>query len=637
MPASAEKELRPNLRAQLTTAIDRLDAALVRLTLADFLKSSPNPGDFAFAAMRLRSIGSDKALQAGFKVLRTYIARSVTVEPFLPQLAVHSAAKGLWLEFTVGGYGSFIDDLTNPGGELARAKPDLVLFLADIEDLAGSLTDVCARAAESEIRKEVERVKNGLKQMLSSFRRYTNASVVVQGLTVPAHPILGDVADSNLSFGEQRAVREINAFLVEICRELTDCVFFDQDQVAARIGRMRWRDNRMFYSSRVPIATGAFDEYCRALAQAVSVLYSSPKKVLCTDLDDTLWGGIVGEDGPEGILTGATFPGSPYFSYQKFLKQISARGILLTIVSKNNLADVEEAFRLRGLDLAVTLDDFVGKKISWHDKGRALKELSKELSLGLDSFVFIDDSPFECDSVRRQLPEVTVIEASREEPWGLVPRIMSAGLFETLAITEEDRIRSNEYRIQVKRADLENSSSSREEFLKSLDIRCKIVSALDGSLDRTVQLIAKTNQFNLTTRRYSPGEVQQFAQRPKTQLLALRAQDRFGDSGVVGLALCETQEDTCRIDTLLLSCRVIGRGLESVLLHHIARTAREHGAIRLLGEYRPTKKNQACADFYPSHGFQPLQSPTAEGTSMFYELNISSSLPQAPDWITIDE
>lgn len=578
-------------------------------------------------------MGREKASKAGFKVVRTYIARSVTVEPFLPQLAVHSAAKGLWFECTVGGYGSFIDDLTNPAGELARADPELVLFLADIEDVAGNLKDVCARAVESEIKNEVQRAQNGLKQMLFSLRRHTTARLVVQGLTVPDHPILGDVADSNLSFGEQRAVREINDCLVEVCRGLSDCVFFDQDQAAARVGRMRWRDDRMFYSARVPITSGVFDEYCRALVQAISVLYFSPKKVLCTDLDETLWGGIVGEDGPEGIVSGVTFPGTSYYSYQQFLKQISVRGILLAIVSKNNPADVEDAFRLRALDLAVTLDDFVGKKIGWDDKSRALRELSKELSLGLDSFVFVDESPFECDSIRQQLPEVTVIQANNEEPWNLVPRILRAGLFETLAITEEDRIRTEEYRLRVKRTELENSSSSREDFLRSLDIRCRIVSAVDGVLDRSVQLLAKTNQFNLTTRRYSSGQIQEFAHRPKTQLLALRAQDRFGDCGVVGLAMCETRDETCRIDTLLLSCRVIGRGLESVLLYQIARTAREQGATRLLGEYAPTKKNEACVDFYPSHGFCRLQCSTTESASLFYELNIRSALPQWPDWI----
>ncbi len=633
MPEDTLQQEQP-VRQRIQGAAQSGDGAALVSAIRMLSASCPSAGDYSFAAARLKELGAEGARKAGLKPLRTYIARSVTVEPLLPHLMVHAALRGLWLETAIGGYGSFIDDLMNPEGALAQFKPDLVLFLSDLEDVAGSLTEACAQGAPAAIAAEAGRAARSLESMLESLRRITKARIVAQGMVLPDEPVLGEIADANLAAGEGRAVQSINEALAAACRKIGDAVYFDQDLLAARYGRAAWRDWRMFYASRLAVAPRFFAEYAQGLARAMRALYFAPKKVLCTDLDDTLWGGIVGEDGPEGVATGAAFPGVCYLAYQKYLKQLAARGVLLAVVSKNNHADAAECFKLRCADLALTLEDFVGVKIGWDDKAASLRALAQELSLGLDSFVFVDDNPVECAAVRSQLPEVLVVEAPRNEPWKLVPMVASLGAFDTLAITEDDRNRVDDYRAQARRAELESSASSREEFLATLGIECTILSALDAPLSRSAQLIAKTNQFNLTTRRHSAGDIERIAQKPGNQALALRVRDRFGDAGVVGIALCEMEGDTCRIDTFLLSCRVIGRGIESMLLWQIARQAKADGAARLAGEYISSAKNQLCKDFYASHGFERLASDGAGAVRYGFDLN--KGLPEKPHWIKLN-
>jgi FkbH-like protein len=611
------------LREQMSRLAEQADwpglLALVR-RMAD---CNSSPADFTFAAARLRKMGEDGARAAGLRHLRTYIARSVTVEPFLPYLVVHAAAAGFFLETRIGSYGAFIDDLMNPAGELCTFAPALVLFFSDVEDVAAETDQAASRLAG----------------MLEAFRRNSDARLLVQGLLLPDLAAAGDVIDANSPAGELAAIAAINRTLADACNRIGSAVYFDQDRLAARHGRRLWRDDRMFLSARVPVAARWFDPYAQALVRHIRALYLPPRKLLCTDLDDTFWGGIVGEDGPEGIQTGAAFPGNSYAAYQNYLKGLSERGVLLAIASRNNENDVREAFRLRAGDLALTLDDFVSVKIGWDDKALSLRAMAEELSLGLDSFVFVDDSPAECAAIRHALPDVLVVEASRTEPWTLPTKISGLGAFDSLAVTADDRRRTGEYRAQAKRAELERTVGSREEFLQSLQIVCTVGDGLGANLPRTVQLINKTNQFNLTTRRHSEADVERLARQPGSQVLALRVRDCFGDAGLVGVAICLQHGDAAYIDTFLLSCRVIGRGIETALLACLAAEARRRGAVRLFGEYAATPKNNIAAGFYTRHGFAETTAapPPIAGNGLLYTLDLQAGLPAAPAWITMEE
>jgi FkbH-like protein len=627
---------RQELRRSIKEAAAAQDASATVQQARRLLAASSKPADVMFCASAFAAISEALTSQLRAKNLRTYIVRSVTVEPILPFLATEAVLSNYVLDLQVGGYGSYVDELLNPQSALAKFKPNLVLVLLDLEDIAGRLPDLCADGIGEAVEDEIEESLARIAQLLRSFRSSSSARILLQGCVIPDTTPLGDVGDANLPRSLTNAVRQLNQRLATLCGTISDCVFFDVDHLAARKGRANWRDARMFLASRLPVASASFGTYSRGLVRSFSALFRAPRKVLCTDLDNTLWGGVLGEEGPAGIATGSAFPGNCYLEYQRYLKQLSSRGILLAIVSKNNDADVREAFQVRAADLGLALDNFVATKISWNEKTSSIRELAEELSLGLDSFVFVDDNPVECEAIRQQLPEVAVIAVPVEEPWKLVELLSDQPFFDAAVVTDDDVNRLNEYKAQAQRAELASSSGNRDEFLASLGIVCTFLSALEAPLARSVQLLAKTNQFNLTTRRHSAAEVEEFATTAGGQAVAVRVRDRFGDAGVVGLALARTEGDSCTIDSLLLSCRVIGRGIETALLAHLGENAMRAGAKRLTGEFIPTKKNAPCANFYLDHGFAEDTTRQAPANSVFYQFDMTASAPISPKWLTLE-
>ncbi|WP_419805750.1 HAD-IIIC family phosphatase [Terriglobus sp.] len=624
--------------------------ATVRETLreAERLYREGKPSDALLCARALGEI-APALLAAGHRELRTFIARSVSLEPVLPFLQIEAALDGFVLRAELGGYGSFMDELMNVAGPLRDSSSfDLVVLALDLEDIAGRLPDLCASgrgdgvasdgAVEAELAACVERMRS----MLESLRGRVASRILVQGFVVPDRTALGDAGEANLPGGLKSAIRDLNRRVAAMCAGISGCVFFAVDDVAARFGKAAWADERMFLSSRVPMAAAAFPAYARGLLRTVRALFRPMRKVLCTDLDQTFWGGILGEDGPKGIATGTAFPGNCYRAYQQHLKRLRARGVLLAVVSKNNPADVEEAFTMRANDLLLRLEDFSAREIGWGDKVGSLRKLAADLSLGTDSLVFVDDNPTECEAVRQAMPEVAVVEVPPEEPWRFVELVEAGGYFETTAISEDDLRRAEDYRNQTEREALRESLGSREDFLRSLEIVCTFLPATEAPLARSVQLLGKTNQFNLTTRRHGAADVERFQNAPGGQAFALRVRDRFGDSGVVGLLLAQTEGAVCRIDTLLLSCRVIGRDIERAMLAACARRAQADGARGLLGEFRPTKKNGLAAGFYASCGFQNgipdgVPVPVAEdGSSEWYWYDFEGGLPPIPEFLTLE-
>ena len=628
---------RQELRQSIQTAVSARDARAALAGIRDLLQPDSKPADVQFSARAATSLTESLQHLPEVRSLRTFVVRSVTVEPLLPYLQTAALLSGFALTLTLGGFGSYVDDLLSPAGAVAGLNPDLLLIILDLEDIAGHLPDLCADGVGAAVDAEIASSVQHLSHLLKSVRANSKARIVLQGFAVPSGSSLGQVADANLPHSLPRAVHRLNDQLATLCASISDCVFFDVDAIAAQHGRARWADQRLFLASRLPVAAANFYVYTRALVRCFAALYKPSRKVLCTDLDNTLWGGVLGEEGVQGIITGSTFPGTPFYLYQRYLKQLASRGILLAAVSKNNETDVREAFTSRAADLALTLDDFVALKISWNEKAQSLRELAQELSLGLDSFVFVDDNPVEAEAIRQQLPEVAIIEAPIAEPWRLLDLLADEPFFDALRVTADDRNRLIDYKAQAQRASLEATAGGRDEFLASLGIICTFQSALEAPLARSVQLLAKTNQFNVTTRRYSAGEIEAFAADPGGQAVVVRVRDRFGDAGVVGLALARTEAQTCVIDSLLLSCRVIGRGIETALLAQIAQYAAHLGATRLVGEFVPSKKNAPAAGFFADHGFCTLPSQPEDTTgSLFYTLDLTTAPPRTPPWITLE-
>ena len=337
------------------------------------------------------------------------------------------------------------------------------------------------------------------------------------------------------------------------------------------------------------------------IGDAVSRRTTPPPKCIVLDCDNTLWGGIVGEDGIGGLELGDTFPGRAFQSFQHQLKTLQSRGVMLAIASKNDEADVLDVFE-RHEGMVLTLDDITSWRVNWQSKSENIESIAAELNIGVDSLVLVDDSPFELDEVTTALTGLRGLLVPEE--LAELPALLSdSGLFRRTRISSEDRHRTEMMRSEAERRD-EAKSMDRVEFLDSLELRVTFMSVSDDDITRVAQLTNKTNQFNLTTIRRDEKEIRQLVASATNEVYAIRVTDRFGDYGLVGVAIIDVASDVWSIDTFLLSCRVLGRGVETAFLSALADGAFARGAQRLVGRYEPTRKNGQVAEFYPNHGFE---------------------------------
>jgi FkbH-like protein len=354
-------------------------------------------------------------------------------------------------------------------------------------------------------------------------------------------------------------------------------------------------------------------------------MLSMAKKCLVLDLDNVLWGGIVGEDGLGGIKLGPTPEGSPFLEFQKCVLALYRRGVILAINSSNNPDDALEVFRKHPY-MVLKEEHFASIRINWDDKISNMKSIAEEIDIGIDSLVFVDDSRVNRDLVRQALPEVTVIEIP-QDPALYLKTLEEVRLFDSLQLTEEDKRRGQMYAEQRKRVEFQGVAGDITEYLKALDQVVTIENLSPLNLGRISQLSQKTNQFNTTTRRYLEGDIKKMADSGRFLIVGIKVQDKFGDSGLTGVAIVEKKPEAWRIDSFLLSCRVIGRKVEDALLAYIKDQARTAGAKALTGEFIPTKKNAPAKDFYRTRDFS--KTSEADGVEVWeYGLQQPVAYPQ---------
>jgi FkbH-like protein len=378
------------------------------------------------------------------------------------------------------------------------------------------------------------------------------------------------------------------------------------DTAAARDGLAAWHDPALWHRSKQEITPAAAPAFGELAARLLAAAQGRSAKCLVLDLDNTIWGGVVGDDGLAGIALGqGSALGEGFLAVQAYAKALAARGIILAVCSKNDEANAWEPFD-KHPEMLLRRADIASFKANWQDKAANLRAIAAELNIGLDSLVFLDDNPFERNQVRAELPQVAVPEVP-DDP-ALVPAVLAdAGYFESLAITAEDRERAAQYQANRARESFAATASDMPAYLRSLEMRLHWRRFDPVDLTRTTQLINKTNQFNLTTRRYSEAEVQAVITDPAALGLTFRLTDRFGDNGIIGIIVAHLQPDgDAVIDTWLMSCRVLGRGVEVTMLNILAAQAAALGAARLIGDYRPTAKNAMVRDHYEKLGFSPL-------------------------------
>ena len=417
--------------------------------------------------------------------------------------------------------------------------------------------------------------------------------------TVPFQPTSS--VESDL-YDQIEALGRVNGVLFRLARAQERVSVIDAAGELARIGTasaLRER-NRLLY--QLPYAPAAVDALVGLYADAVAVRLRARRKVIVVDADNTLWGGVVGEDGVQALEIDTDYPGIVHTQFQRQLLRLKELGILLCAVTKNNEADFLEVFERRSMPIGI--DDFVAFRSNWSDKSDNIRDLAETLNLGLDAFVFIDDNPFEIEEVRARLPEVEGLLFERGKPEMALALLGSIASLRARSVTAEDRAKTAQYRTETQRNELQRSAASIEDYLASLDIHLHISRNSEAALRRVTQLINKTNQFNLTTRRYTEDEVAGAMR--EGSVYACRVVDRFGDMGVVGVVIVRGGH----IESFLMSCRALGRRIEAMILRHVCA---HEGRTDLTARYVPSVKNRMVESFYPENGFEVTRSDL-EGT-----------------------
>jgi len=537
--------------------------------------------------------------------LRIGFLRNITVDHICTYWKFFCYYDNLKADVYMGEYDNIMQEVLNSDSPLFQHEPDIIVVCLKKELLCGELTNSFVSLTQEKIDSEVERVLDTFDTILMAIRRNSNAVVLVHNFEVPVYPAYG-VLDYQERYKQVNTFRRINNKLLDIIHQYKGVYVVDIDLLQSVLGDMHFLDSRYWHIGRAPYTVSASKAIAKEYMKFIRALKGRNKKCLVLDCDNTLWGGIVGEDGVENIKLGRTYPGSAFREFQDAILDLYHRGVLLGICSKNNEQDVIEVLE-KHPDMLLKRECFLSMKINWRDKVSNLREMAHELNLGLDSFVFIDDSEVEINMVRKFLPEVECILLP-PDPSQFKHALNACGLFDSLTFSNEDRNRSEMYRAEImrKKTASQLKDLSIDDYYRYLEMEVFIKSADAFSIPRIAQLTQRTNQFNLTTKRYSESEIADLAASSEADVRFLRLKDRFGDSGIVGVAILRYEKTKCLVDTFLLSCRVIGRGIEDVLLSDCKSVARKRNCKEVFGFYIATSKNEQVESFYIDRGFESL-------------------------------
>jgi len=631
-PAPAEQNP-SNLREEVDGLIAQGAFDLAARRLAELWRRDPASGTANFVTSRLDELREKLGGKLALTKFKLAILRSFTVEPIVPLLRAEAFVYGIDLEVHVGDFNTYVQDMLDGQSSLYRFAPNAVVLAVRTGEAAPELWRDFADLAPEAARQAAERVVQGYEQWIGAFRKHSQAALIVHSLEHPSSPSLG-ILDSQSEAGQSGLIRQINRELLRIAEGFHGVYGLDYDALVARHGSEHWHDERKWLTARLPIAAGYLlqmaREWMRFVVPISAPLSGRTAKVLVVDLDNTLWGGVIGEDGMAGIKVGPEYPGAAYQALQRVLLDLSRKGILLAVCSKNNLDDAMEALE-KHPGMLVRAKHFAALRINWTDKSQNLREIAQELNVGIDALAFLDDNPFEREQVRAALPEITVIDLPRN-PLEYASAVRNCAAFERLTLSSEDQQRTEMYAAQKQRAGAEQNFQSKEDFFRFLEQEAELEPVSELTLARVAQLTQKTNQFNLTTRRYTEPQIAGMAKQPDWHIFSIKVRDRFGDHGLVGVAIAHDQGEQCEVDTFLLSCRVIGRTVETALLAHLAESARRRGRKRLVGWFLATKKNAPARDFYEQHGFERQKT---DGAGSLWALDLESSTLQCPDWIKL--
>ncbi|HEU4632228.1 MAG TPA: HAD-IIIC family phosphatase [Gemmatimonadaceae bacterium] len=528
-------------------------------------------------------------------------------------------ALGVDVTLHVPPYGTYVREMLEPSSGTVAFRPAVAIVVATTAELP-AWPSWSASAAEVEA--AVEAVCEHWLGLCRALRAHADCDIVLPTFPDPPVRPLG-AAGVRLPGEPGRFVRAVNAALAR--RAPSYVHLHDVAALAAFHGVGRWMDARYWYQARQPVSFDCLVPYVRSLAQLVAALFGRAAKCVVTDLDNTLWGGVVGDDGVDRLALGEGDPrGEAFVAFQRYLLRLRERGIMLAVASKNDETAALAPFASRR-EMVLRRDDFVAFRANWQPKSENVRDIAATLGIGLDAVVYVDDNPAEREQVRQALPEVRVVELG-DDPSDYPVQVDRTGWLETVSLSAEDRARSGMYAANARREELRAGLEDYDAYLRSLRQRAVITPFEARHLERIHQLTNKTNQFNLTTRRLSASQLAAMIDSSGHLTATVRLADRFGDNGLVSVFAAHAEDGELWIDLWLMSCRVLKRGVEQLLCNHVVQRARAAGYRTLHGTYVPTARNGLVRDHYPSLGFA-RGGPVAEGEHWVLALDAARPIP----------
>lgn len=555
------------------------------------------PVDAAYLARNARKLIRQIRSQPLQQKIRIAILGGSTSQELALFLEVLLLVRGFDPQFWHSEYGRYWEDGALGNEDLDAFGPELIYIHTGSQNIR-NWPELNATEDEVELaaRSEVARFA----QIWDGLQPRSRAIVLQNNFELPDIRILGNY-DAVHPAGRVRFTERVNALLADQVPQRPYLVLNDVRYLSARVGLDNWYDPARWFSYKLATTPQASAELAFNIAALICARYGLSKKVLVLDLDNTVWGGVIGDDGADAIVIGRETPrAEAHTHFQEYIRRLRQRGVVLAVASKNEDATAREGFSHP--DSVLKVGDFSSFKANWEPKHANIQNIAHELSLGLDSFVFVDDNPAERSLVASQLPSVGVPEIS-EDAAGSVRILDRNQYFETLSLSDEDLARSSQYAGNVKRHELQAKFADYGEFLASLEMSSQAGPFVPPYLERITQLTGKTNQFNLTTRRYSLAEIESITHDPAYITRYIRLADRFGDNGLISVAIGRLEAATLHLDLWLMSCRVLKRDVEMLMLDELVASARRVGATMLRGYYFRTAKNSMVSRHYQTLGF----------------------------------
>jgi FkbH-like protein len=614
-----------DIRARADALKTAADGPALRSALAGLDLDRLDSGAWDLLARGLR--GGEEAADVRVAVLSNF-----TLDLLPRFLAVRAAAEGVRTAGYVAPFDQHVQEVLNPDSGLHRFRPDAVFLALSLRRLRPDRFDAFATLSADDRRALREEIADHLETWARAALERLSATLLIANFPAPPRPLAG-VADVKADYGETEFFLELNLDLLRRFKGNPRLRLVDADALTARFGKERVLDRKLLYLAKMEWSPAFLPTVADELVRQLRAIRGQAKKCLVLDLDNTLWGGVVGEEGPAGIRIGpGDAEGEAFLDLHRRLLALRAQGVLLAVCSKNNPADVAEVFETRP-EIPLRPTDFAAAEICWDPKHEGLKKIAKALNIGTDSLVFLDDNPAEIELIRQMLPEVEAVQMP-SDPAEYPAVLDRLTLFERAAVLEDDLKKADQYRQNRERDELKATAGDLNGFLESLETELEIRRARPDDLPRVHQLFTKTNQFNVTTIRYSQSDVERFAASPDHELWVARARDRFGDLGTIAVMLLARDGSTLSIDSFLMSCRAMGRGIETALTNHLKSRLEANGARELRARYAPTAKNKPVETFYEDQGFRLVE--TADGGEKTYALESGEVELRDCGWIRVD-